>query len=114
MFAARLQGDATWHSTSQGVGGEGGIRTHGTVTRTTVFEFYDSHVGPCRAVAKRVLGFGNSEATMPACAVRYRAVLRGWFAIWFAGPIPSAEPRGRPHGRFSSSQFDLRIGLKWS
>jgi hypothetical protein len=29
-------------------GGEGGIRTHGTVTRTTVFETY-SDVGPCRS-----------------------------------------------------------------
>jgi hypothetical protein len=32
--------------------GEGGIRTHGTVTRTTVFEFYDSYVGLSRPVAK--------------------------------------------------------------
>ena len=45
-------------------GGEGGIRTHGTVTRTTVFEFYDSHTGLCRAVVKRVLLFGISEAMM--------------------------------------------------
>jgi hypothetical protein len=37
--------------------GEGGIRTHGTVARTTVFEFYDSHVGLCRSVATRVLLF---------------------------------------------------------
>src|SRR5262245_45868981 len=36
-------------------GGEGGIRTHSMVTRTMVFEFYDSHVGPCRPVANRVL-----------------------------------------------------------
>ena len=28
-------------------GGEGGIRTHGTVTRTTVFEFYDSRADLC-------------------------------------------------------------------
>ena len=35
--------------------GEGGIRTRGTITRTTVFEFYDSHVGLCRLVANRVL-----------------------------------------------------------
>jgi hypothetical protein len=31
--------------------------------------------------------FGISEATMLVCAVRYRAVLRGWFAIWFATPF---------------------------
>jgi len=36
-------------------GGEGGIRTHGTVTRTTVFEFYDSHAGRYRPVTKRAL-----------------------------------------------------------
>ena len=36
-------------------GGKGGIRTHGTVTRTTVFEFYDSHADLCRSVARRVL-----------------------------------------------------------
>ena len=43
---------------AQGNGGEGGIRTHGTVTRTTVFEFYDSHAGLCRPVTKRALWFG--------------------------------------------------------
>jgi len=36
-------------------GGEGGIRTHGTVTRTTVFEFYDSRVGACRTVTMSVV-----------------------------------------------------------
>ena len=44
--------------------GEGGIRTHGTVTRTTVFEFYDSHAGACRLVAKRALWFGISPALL--------------------------------------------------
>jgi hypothetical protein len=47
-------------------GGEGGIRTHGTVTRTTVFEFYDSHAGACRFVAKRALWFTNFAVSVPA------------------------------------------------
>ena len=38
-------------------GGEG-------VTRTTVFEFYDSHAGACRLVAKRALWFGISPALL--------------------------------------------------
>ena len=67
-----------------GLNGEGGIRTHGTVTRTTVFEFYDSHAGLYRFVAKRVLPFGISRPTVLACVARYRPVSRGWFAIWFA------------------------------
>jgi len=37
------------------IGGEGGIRTHSTVTRTTVFEFYDSRAGLCGPVTKRAL-----------------------------------------------------------
>jgi len=48
-------------------GGEGGIRTHGTVTRTTVFEFYDSRAGAYRLVAKRVLQFANFAVTVSAC-----------------------------------------------
>jgi hypothetical protein len=32
-----------------------GIRTHGTVTRTTVFEFEDSRAGACRPISNRVL-----------------------------------------------------------
>jgi hypothetical protein len=48
-------------------GGEGGIRNHGTVTRTTVFEFYDSHADPCRSVTKRPLWFGIFAATIPFC-----------------------------------------------
>ena len=67
-----------------GIGGEGGIRTHGTVTRTTVFEFYDSHDGPCRAVAKRVLWFVNFDHAILACNARCYPVPCGWFAIWFA------------------------------
>ena len=47
-------------------GGEGGIRTHGTVTRTTAFEFQDSHAGACRFVAKRALWFTNFAVTVPA------------------------------------------------
>src|SRR5215510_11012852 len=64
--------------------GEGGIRTHGTVTRTTVFEFYDSYVGPCRSVAKRVLPFAFPKPIIPACDAQCRSVPRSWFAIWFA------------------------------
>jgi len=48
-------------------GGEGGIRTHGTVTRTTVFEFYDSRAGAYRLVAKRALQFANFAVTVSAC-----------------------------------------------
>ena len=47
-------------------GGEGGIRTHGAANRTTVFEFYDSHAGVCRAVAKRALWFTNFAVTVSA------------------------------------------------
>jgi hypothetical protein len=65
-------------------GGEGGIRTHGTVTRTTVFEFYDSRADPYRRVAKRALWFANLASTILPCIVRYRSVPRSWFAIWFA------------------------------
>jgi hypothetical protein len=48
-------------------GGEGGIRTHGTVTRTTVFEFYDSDAVAYRAVAKRVFWFASFAPTMSLC-----------------------------------------------
>jgi hypothetical protein len=65
-------------------GGEGGIRAHGTVTRTTVFEFYDSHVGLCRAVAKRALWFGIFASMIPPCYGWCHAVLRGSFANPFA------------------------------
>jgi len=37
------------------IGGEDGIRTHGTITRTTVFESYDSRTVLRRPVANRVL-----------------------------------------------------------
>jgi hypothetical protein len=66
------------------LGGEGGIRTHGTVIRTTVFEFYDSHAGLCRPVANRALWFGIFEAMILLCDALCQAVLRSWFAIWFA------------------------------
>src|SRR5262245_14089795 len=64
--------------------GEGGIRTDGTVTRTTVFEFYDSHAVLCLAVANCALWFGIFIATISSCDAWYRAVMRSWFAIWFA------------------------------
>ena len=69
------------------VGGEGGIRTHGTVTRTTVFEFYDFRAFLCRLVAKRVLLLGFFIATIPLCNALYWAVPRSWFAIWFANLV---------------------------
>src|SRR5262245_2684516 len=69
---------------STGQIGEGEIRTHGTVTRTTVFEFYDSHVGLCPLVAKRVLLFAISRPIIPACDAQCLSVPRSWFAIWFA------------------------------
>jgi len=43
-------------SIKNATGGEGGIRTHGAVTRITVFEFDDSYAGVCRPVPKRVAG----------------------------------------------------------
>ena len=61
-----------------------GIRTHGTVTRTTVFEFYDSLDGLCRCVAKRVHSFGIFIASISSHAASCRAVMHSWFAIWFA------------------------------
>ena len=70
-------------------GGEGGIRTHGTVTRTTVFEFYDSGAGLYRPVAKRMLWFGISDAVIPVCDAPYHSVLHSWFAIWFANSSPN-------------------------
>jgi hypothetical protein len=66
-----------------------GIRTHGTVTHTTVFEFYDSNAGPCRSVAKRVLQFGISSVMILVCDVPCRAVVRGSFAIPFAKLPPA-------------------------
>jgi hypothetical protein len=55
-----------------------------TVTRTTVFEFYDSHVGLCRSVAKRVLLFAISQPIIPTFYAQCRSVPHSWFAIWFA------------------------------
>ena len=52
------------------------------VTRTTVFEFYDSHADPCRTAAKRVLWFANLASTILPCIARYRSVPRSWFAIF--------------------------------
>src|SRR5262249_15078308 len=69
----------------------GGVWTHGTVTRTTVFEFYDSHVGLCRSVAKRVLLFAISQPIIPTCDAQCRSVPRSWFAIWFANFCPSTS-----------------------
>jgi len=53
-----------------------------TVTRTTVFEFYDSHVGLCHPIAERVLWFANLASTILPCIARYRSVPRSWFAIF--------------------------------
>ena len=58
------------------IGGEGGIRTHGTVTRTTVFEtvpFDLSGTSPCAHVACHFLGgnlcrFTNPPTKYLACA----------------------------------------------
>jgi hypothetical protein len=40
--------------------GEGGIRTHGTVTRTMAFEFEDSRAGVGRPAAKRASGLTDA------------------------------------------------------
>src|SRR5262245_44820049 len=78
----------------------GVIRTHGTVTRTTVFEFYDSHAVLCRAVANCALWFGIFIATISSCDAWYRAVMRSWFAIWFASSsYTGAGARGREPAR---------------
>jgi len=53
--------------------GEGGIRTHGTVTRTTVFEFYDFGAELHRAVPKCVLSSGIFIAPILSCDAWYRA-----------------------------------------
>src|SRR5262245_43979453 len=50
----------------EGISGISG-GTHGTVTRTTVFEFYDSHAEACRSVAKRVIWFANLGVAMSPC-----------------------------------------------
>jgi hypothetical protein len=68
-----------------------GIRTHGTVTRTTVFDFYDSHDGLCRCVAKRVLSFDIFIASILSCDAWYRTVMHSWFAIWFANADTSSR-----------------------
>ena len=65
-------------------GGEGGIRTHGTVTRTTVFEFYDSRADLCFPVAKSALWYGILTAIISLRNALYRVVMHSWFAIWFA------------------------------
>ena len=62
----------------------GGIRTHGTVTRTTVFEFYDFRADLYRAVPRHVFSFDIFIAPIPSCDAWYRAVMLSWFAIWFA------------------------------
>ena len=88
-----------------GLDRRGWIRTHGTVTRTTVFEFYDSHAGPCRPVAKRVLSFGIFIAPITSCDAWYRAVMHSWFAIWFAN-------YSRVHVRFRDKSGPTR--KRWS
>jgi hypothetical protein len=89
-----------------GHGGEGGIRTHGTVTRTTVFEFYDSHAGPCRSVGKRAAWFGILTTIISSCDVPYRFVTRSWFAIWFANFPPARVrlPRQSGHHKAGSQK----------
>ena len=79
---------------------EGRIRTHSADNRTTVFEFYDSHVGLCCSVAKRALLFGISAPTVLDCVARYRSMSGGWFAIWFANLSLFRSPRqsGPPQG----------------
>jgi hypothetical protein len=72
-------------------GGEGGIRTHGTVTRTTVFEFYDSHVGMCRPVPKRMIWYAIPKPMILARDAKCHAVSCSWFAIWFANLPPAAK-----------------------
>jgi hypothetical protein len=78
-----------------GRSGEGGIRTHGKVTRKTVFEFEDSRAVTCALVVKRVLQFGISHAMIPACSAARHAVLRGSFANPFANfsPAPVSPPK---------------------
>src|SRR6476646_10694431 len=52
-----------------------------TVTRTTVFEFYDSRAGMCRLVPKRVLPFGIFKTTVLACDPLCHVAPCGWFGI---------------------------------
>jgi hypothetical protein len=44
----------------------------------------DSHAGLCRAVTKGALLFDIFTAFISSYDAWYRAVLRSWFAMWFA------------------------------
>ena len=48
------------------------IRTHGMVTHTTVFEFYDSRVGVCPTVANRAVVLAIFLLTVLPCDVLCR------------------------------------------
>ncbi len=63
-------------------GGGGGIRTHGTLTRTTVFECGERRV---RSVLKHLIWFELSPALRRLCHGQCRSVLHSSFATWFAG-----------------------------
>ena len=98
-------------------GGEGGILTHGTVTRTTVFEFLDSHAGTCRIVAKGVLWFANFEMANVALYSLNRPLL-AWFVCNSACKLsPLAHVRlprqsRHPHTRVQCRLMDPKRSLE--
>src|SRR5262245_41075229 len=64
------------------------------------FRVLDSHAVLCRAVANCALWFGIFIATISSCDAWYRAVMRSWFAIWFASSsYTGAGARGREPAR---------------
>lgn len=64
--------------------GETGVRTLGTLARTTVFEIDGRSVSECLAVPNRVDKCGFSNKAVPVGAETYRLVMRSSFANWFA------------------------------
>ena len=73
----------TWKA----AGGEGGIRTLGTLTRTTVFEFDNGRVSWCALVSKRVDPFANSHIEISADAASCYPVIDSSLANWFANSM---------------------------
>ena len=65
-------------------GGGSGIRTLGTLTRTTVFEFDHRCAGWCALVLNCVDTFANSRIEISVDAASCHPVIGSSLAIWFA------------------------------
>src|SRR5659263_23141 len=61
-------------------GGEGGIRTHGGLTPTTVFETVDVHAVWCHLVSFSVVWYGKRRPFVTSSTILYRPVSLSWFA----------------------------------